>query len=268
MGHISNQIDWDVSKPCTGCTIVKVEPNLVYSNGTTAHVADGPMLHHTLLAASGGGKSDATCAGTAVGFLGQRFFASGNERTVMDVSLLDYGYKVGNNDDFNMVTELTNWETTSQTVYVRVKYTYATGSDHSGRDGLTPVWLDLDQCGDSEVSVPSGESDTHYDWDVDVPGDVVFAAGHIHDHGVNVELTNESDNGATICDSVAGYGGTGYVTPDGRSHVSSMSTCLGDPVATIAQDDELRLHAHYDVPQGHHSIDNAMGIMIVYVDEQ
>lgn len=265
MGHISNQIDWDVSKPCSGCTLIKVEPNLVYSNGNTANIADGPMLHHTLLAASGGGKSDATCAGTQVGFLGERFFASGNERTVLDVSSLDYGYKIGSNEDWNMVTELTNWETTSKTVYVRMKYTYATGSDHSNRDGVRPVWLDLDQCGDSEVSVPTGESDSHYDWTVNVPGDIIAAAGHIHDHGVNVELTNESDNGSLICDSVAGFGGTGYVTSDGHDHVSSMSTCVDDPVAAITSNQTLRLHAIYDVPTGHHSIDNAMGIMIIYI---
>ncbi|MEX1142199.1 MAG: hypothetical protein WD993_10015 [Thermoleophilaceae bacterium] len=267
MGHISNQIDWDVAKPCSGCTIIKIEPSLVYSDGSTANIADGPMLHHTLLAAKGGGKSDATCAGTSVGFLGERFFAAGNERTVMDVSSVDYGYKIGSNEDFNMVTELANWETTSKTVYVRMKYTYATGSHHNNRDALTPVWLDLDQCGDSEVSVPSGLSDSHYDWTVDVPGDIIHTAGHIHDHGVNVELTNESDNGSLICDSVAGYGGTGYVTPDGRSHVSSMSTCLGDPLATISNNQTLRLHAIYDVPSGHHAIDNAMGIMIAYIAE-
>lgn len=265
MGHVDNQIDWDVSKPCSGCTLVKVEPDLVYSDGSTANIADGPMLHHTLLAASGGGKSDATCAGTSVGFLGERFFASGNERTVLDVSSLDYGYKVGSNEDWNMVTELANWETTSQTVYVRMKYTYATGSDHSSRDGVRPVWLDLDQCGDSEVSIPTGESDSHYDWTVNVPGDIIAAAGHIHDHGVNVELTNESDNGSLICDSVAGFGGTGYVTSDGHDHVSSMSTCVDDPVAAITSNQTLRLHAIYDVPTGHHSIDNAMGIMIIYI---
>jgi hypothetical protein len=48
--------------------------------------------------------------------------------------------------------------------------------------------------------------------------------------------------------------------------VSSMSTCIGNPVATITKGQKLRLHAIYNVPAEHHPIDDAMGIMIAYIN--
>ena len=267
MGQIENKIVNNVSKPCTSCTLVGVTPDLVYTNGSKANLDTGPMLHHAMFAASGGGKSDATCAGKGPGLLGERFFASGNERTAVDLTSLSYGYKIGSSETWNMVIDLMNWETTSKTVKVKMTYKYATGSDHTSREGVRPVWLDLDQCSlDSEVSVPIGESDSHYDWKASFAGKLIAAAGHIHDHGVNVELTNESTGGTLLCNSVAGYGGAGYETPDGRKHISSMSVCTGNPISTISKNQTLRLHAIYNVPEGHHEIDDAMGIMIAYID--
>lgn len=270
-GMIENQVDWDVQKPCTDCKLIAITPDLVYTNGSEANIEDGPMLHHTMLTADGGGKSDATCGGQfPFTTLGERFFASGNERTAVDLTSEPYGYEVTKSEDWNMVTELMNWETTAKEVEVRITFKYATKGDASERENLRPVWLDVDQCSlDSEISVPSGEeSDTHYDWEVNVPGDLIATAGHIHDHGVRVELTNESQEGASLCNSVAGFGGTGYETPDEHPHLSSMGVCIGEeePLATLEEGEELRLHAIYDVPEGHHEINNAMGIMLAYID--
>lgn len=267
MGMLKNKIVTKVAKPCTGCTIIGVTPDLVYTDGTKANLDTGPMLHHAMLAASGGGKADVTCAGKGPGLLGERFFAAGNERTAVDLQSLPYGYKIGSSETWNLVYDLMNWQTTSKTVKVRMTYKYGTGSDHTGRAPVRPVWLDVDQCSlDSEISIPSGLSDTHYDWKVNLPGKLIAAAGHIHDHGVNIELTNESTGGSLLCNSVAGYGGTGYETPDGRKHVSSMGVCTGNPISTLSKNQIVRLHAIYNVPEGHHAIEDAMGIAIAYIN--
>ena len=81
MGHLENKIVTNVAKPCTGCTIIGVTPDLVYTDGTRATVSNGPMLHHAMFAAQSSGKSDVTCPGKGPGLLGERFFASGDERT-------------------------------------------------------------------------------------------------------------------------------------------------------------------------------------------
>jgi hypothetical protein len=115
--------------------------------------------------------------------------------------------------------------------------------------------------------VPLGFSDTHTDWTVPASGRVIAAADHIHDHGVNVELTNRSAGEALICNSVAAYGETpGYLTPDGRRHVSSMGVCRGNPVANVTSGQRVRLHTIYNVPAEHPAIDDAMGIMLVFVN--
>lgn len=270
MGMIENDIDFNVSKPCTGCDLIAIDPELVYAEGREANLNTGPMLHHFVFAATGNGKRDLICDGTTVGLLGQRFFASGNERTAIDVSSLRYGYNVASSgEQWNMVTELMNWETTSKRVYVRVRFTYATGSDETSRDNVRPLWFDEDGCStDSLITVPEGFSDTHRDIRSPITGNVIAAAGHIHDHGVNVELTNNSRSEALICNSVARYGETeGYRTPDGRTHVSSMGTCIRDPVAAISSGNTLRLHTIYEVPAGHHGLEEMMGIMIAWVDQ-
>jgi hypothetical protein len=268
MGMITNKIVQNIAKPCTGCTIISMTPDLRYSGGGTpkATIDGGPMMHHAMFSAQSSGKVDSTCAGTTVGQLGQRFFATGDERTPIDMTSLPYGYKVNSTETWNMVFDLMNWATTTKSVVIRVTYKYATGADATARTGVTPVWLDAAQCTlNSYLNVPVGLSDTHYDWKVNVPGKIVATAGHIHDHGVNVELTNESTGGSLICNSVAGFGGTGYVTPDGRSHVSSMSACYGNPVATVTKGQTVRLHGIYNVPSTHEPLDDAMAIALAYI---
>jgi hypothetical protein len=265
-GMITNKIVTNVAKPCTGCSIIGVTPDLVYENGSKATISEGPMLHHAMFAAQSAGKSDVTCAGKGPGLLGERFFASGDERTKVDLEALPYGYKVNSSETWNMVFDLMNWQTTSKTVNIRMTWKYATGSDHTSRAPVRPVWMDANQCSlNSYISVPIGLSDTHYDWKSTFGGKLIAAAGHIHDHGVNIELTNKSAGESLLCNSVAGYGGPGYETPDGRKHVSSMSVCTGNPISTITKGDTIRLHGIYNVPEGHHLIDDAMAIAIAYI---
>jgi hypothetical protein len=267
MGMISNEIVTNIAKPCTGCTIIGMTPDLVYENGSKANITEGPMLHHAMFTAQSSGKSDVTCAGKGPGLLGERFFASGNERTPIDLTSLPYGYKVNSSETWNMVFDLMNWETTSKKVKIRMTWKYATGTDHTSRAAVRPVWLDVAQCTlNSYYSPGFGISDTHYDWNASFGGKVIAAAGHIHDHGTNIEVTNKSAGESLICNSVAGTGGTGYVThSDGRKHTSSMSVCTGNPVATITKGNTIRLHSIYNIPEGHHAVEDAMGIALLYI---
>lgn len=265
MGHIHNEIVTNIAKPCTNCTLIGITPDLVYEDGSEANIEIGPALHHVVFFAQSKGKSDVTCGSNGPGLLGERFFASGNERTAIDLSELSYGYEVNSSESWNMVFHLANWESSSQTVYIKMTWEYATGSDAESRSPLRPVWLDADGCStDSLITVPTGESDTHYDWEASFGGELIAAAGHIHDYGVNVELTNEDNGSELLCDSEAGFGGAGYVTPDKFEHISSMSVCAGTPIASFSKGETLRLHTMYNNTT-ESAINNAMGIMIAYV---
>jgi hypothetical protein len=70
----------NATKPCSDCLITWMQAGLVYPNGTYANANTGMWLHHTVLVSLG--KPDAVC-GNEIG--AERFFASGNERTIVDI---------------------------------------------------------------------------------------------------------------------------------------------------------------------------------------
>lgn len=254
-GMLENQLELWTSKPCTGCYVTKMVPNLVYADGSNANVNTGAMLHHIVLASQW--RSDPNCSGDWLGLAGERFFASGNERTTIEFPS-GYGYRVNFWDQWNLIYDLMNMTPNEKTVYVEIEYTYTNSADD-----VSPVWLDIDQCGDSQYSIPAGYSDSHWDWDVNRPGNVVAIGGHVHDHGIRIEATNET-TGESICDSVASYGDTPeYIDMNGVARISGMTRCIADPVATVSSGDTVRIHSIYDSPEPH---DDVMGIMIAYID--
>jgi hypothetical protein len=251
-GMISNQLRLAVQRPCTDCYITSFTPDLVYADGTKATMETGPMLHHFVLASQW--RKDATCGNSWLGLAGERFFASGNERTAISFPA-GYGYRVRWYDSWNLLVDLMNHSTAAKTVYVQLKVTYRPSWESV--KPLKPVWLDIDQCGDSEYSIPAGYSDTHRNWTVNVPGKVVAMLGHVHGHGIAVEATNESKGGASICRSVA------TLDPMDVHSVLSMSTCSGDPLATLTTGQTVRLHSEY---QSSHPANDVMGIMLGFIN--
>jgi hypothetical protein len=66
--------------PCHGCLITWFHAGLEYLDGSYADAATGMWLHHTVL-------SNAAKMDTKGCKYNERFFASGNERTVIDMTL-------------------------------------------------------------------------------------------------------------------------------------------------------------------------------------
>ena len=250
-GQLNNRLMFGVQRPCSNCYITSFAPDLVYADGTRADMETGPMLHHAVWTSQF--RSDATCSGSWLGLAGERFFASGNERT--PIALPDgFGYRVRWYDSWNMLVDLMNHDAEQKTVYVQVTFTYRPASDSV--TAVRPVWLDIDQCRDSEYSIPAGPSDTHWDWKVNVPGTVVAMVGHVHGHGVAVEATNESRGGQSICKSVA------TLDPVDPHRVLSMSPCTGERLARLKAGQIVRLHSMYN---SRHAADDVMGIMLAYI---
>jgi Stress up-regulated Nod 19 len=250
-GMVHNKLLFGVARPCVDCYITAFKPDLVYGDGTTANMDSGPMLHHAVLTSQW--RPDATCAGSWLGLAGERFFGSGNERTAIRFPA-GYGYRVRYYDSWNLLVDLMNHSTTAKTVYVQVTFTTRPSWESVKR--VRPMWLDIDQCGDSEYSIPAGFSDTHWDWTVNVPGKVVAMFGHLHGHGVAVEARKGTEeDGELICRSEA------TLDPMDVHSVLAMSTCTGD-LATITTGQTVRLHSMY---QSSHAADDVMGIMLGYI---
>lgn len=251
-GTIHNKLQLGVRRPCTGCYITSFRPDLVYEDGQRATMETGPMLHHAVLTSQF--QRDATCGTSWLGLAGERFFASGDERTT--IGFPDgYGYRVRWYDSWNLLIDLMNHSVDARTVYLEITYTYR--PSYESVTSVRPVWLDIDQCRDSEYPIPAGFSDTHWDWTVNVPGNVVSVAGHVHGHGIAVESTNESTGGTSICRSEA------TLDPMDAHRVLAMSTCVDDPVARVRWGQTVRLHSEY---RSSHPADDVMGIMLMYID--
>ena len=73
-----------VQMPCTDCLITWMQADLHYENGTEANANTGLWLHHTLLVNAA--EQSLTCPDQ-----NERFFASGNERTAIDICVHGYG---------------------------------------------------------------------------------------------------------------------------------------------------------------------------------
>ncbi|MDP8931352.1 MAG: hypothetical protein M3O70_22980 [Actinomycetota bacterium] len=253
----------NVPKPCQDCFLTSLRPDLVYPDGRSANLDTGVMLHHAVWFQSG--QPDITCGPeTVVGRVGQRFFAAGNERT-SGRFVPGFGYHV-DDSSWALIIELMNHTSSPKTVNVTLEVMWRpdrpapeAASASPDMKPLTPVWLDVGNCGDSEYSAPAGPSRKRWRWTSTLQGRVISAAGHLHDGGVKTALTNLA-TGRHICTSVAGYGRNAAY----RGSIESMSTCNWDAIGTVREGEVLALDAYYDLSAPR---DDVMGIMLAYVHE-
>lgn len=171
-----------------------------------------------------------------------------------------------------------NAETVNQTAVVTITYEYLPGSPSSFHK-VTPVWLDITGCGDSEEPAENNTAFNYTSpvWTANVAGRVTVAAGHIHDGGVNLDITQ---NNSTLCDSVAAYGqNSGYIDSSGTSmpgmpmtnmgmHISSLSECS---TGQVNLGDNLTVTAFYNTTEympmmnSDGSLAPIMGIALLYL---
>jgi len=244
-----------VPPPCESCYVLGLQPDLVYLDGTPANLDTGPMLHHTVWADPS--RPDPVCgASSAIGLLGHRVFASGNERT--GFALPDgFGMPVGQGL-WRGAVELMNTSHDLKLVYVQLTARWLPRATPDIKP-VTSVWLDIDSCGDSEVDIPAGVTDIPWDWTSNISGRVITAGGHLHDGGKWLGFTNDT-TGEHVCTSVAGYG----ADPSYLGSLDSMTTCIWDRLGVIRVGDILRLNAHYNTTA---PATGVMGIMVVFVYE-
>jgi hypothetical protein len=291
-GMLENKLAFGVAKPCTNCYVTNIQATLKYADGRPANIDTGQWLHHMLLASSA--RTDAICSLSVMGLIGERFFASGNERTRARFPA-GYGYPVGTWDSWTLVYDLMNASMAPSNVKIEMTYQWVPRTTPSMKP-VRPVWLDVGPCGQADVPAGTGTYQFSRDWTVNRPGKVIGIGAHLHDGGTHLTVKNETA-GQVVCTSVAGYGGPGYEDPEGamdhgqgagqsgsppstdghghtdvdhaRLHLSSMTQCLaptGDqPVALLASGQRVSITAYYDAdkhPQhGGHPV---MGIAILY----
>ena len=204
---------------------------------------------------------------------GDRFFASGNERTPVDLTAngsVKAGYPIYDGDVIAMGGELMNMRHDSQEVQLTMIFEFVPRVEKRFRK-VQSYWVDVGGCEGSNV--PARENAV---WELESPdvvvgnrGKVVFVASHLHDGGVRQEVMR---NGDVVCESVAGYGDDGQEEGDGggaEQHIDSLSTCAG--VGKTRKGDRWSVRSYYDTtlhaPMRNMdgSLEPVMGISLVYV---
>jgi hypothetical protein len=126
----------------------------------------------------------------------ERFAASGSERT--PIAFPDpYAYLVGANESWSGLWHIMNETTTSRQVYIQYKIGYQPGANATNTRGVTPFFLDVTGCGNSEYNVPGdgGAGSVHTKtatWAAPWKGMLVGAGGHVHGGGINIGLRDEA----------------------------------------------------------------------------
>ncbi|MGQ0843941.1 MAG: hypothetical protein ACT4QF_07375 [Sporichthyaceae bacterium] len=252
--HGQNRFVPTIAKPCEDCYVTSVTPDLVMADGSRADMNDGVMLHHMVIFEPG--KTDPTCGRSqGVGALGRRIFAAGDERTSIALPA-GFGFKV-DPGRWTGIAELMNHSAQAQTVYLTVDVAHVPANT-PGMKPVTPVWLDVANCSDSQYRVPAGRSATPWTWTSTMTGRIVAGGGHVHAGGIGLTLDNATSK-QRICASRAGYG-----TDALAGMVTSMSTCEWDSLGTVRRGETLRMTSLYDAPR---ELGGVMGIMLIAVYE-
>jgi len=292
-GMVWNQPVTNVQKPCNACYITGMQAGLEYADRSNANINTGVWLHHMVLMSQGAGKSDPTCATNgfslphfAVGASGataERIFASGNERTALEVPAnLNYGYPVAAADRFHLLVDLMNENEAPKQVYMTIKYKFKPTATPGIRP-VKPLWLDINQCGTSEVKAKTGKYNyKSVPWRSTLNGPFIGVGGHLHDGGTNLTV---DVNGQVVCNSEAKYatkpeyisGGGGMDHGDGgmdhggmMEHISEHTVCYN--IGQLKTGDVVGITANYDDTQHaqmvhNGKLHNVMGIAIGYVGQ-
>jgi hypothetical protein len=265
-GHTGNVFSLGVQTPCTDCFITKISPDLVYADGSNANVDTGPMVHHFVMYNQL--RRDPLCGGNITNpsfFLGERFMAAGNERTVLP-SPEGYGYYVEPNARWNMIADYMNHAYEPKTVFVKITWDFVPAAGANLKK-LQPLWLSIPECFplDTYVVQP-GRTTATFNWSSSLSGKIVGTGGHLHNSGQNIKLSNAT-TGQQVCDSKAGYGESPeYINVHGGKELSSMSICVGSQgVGQVKAGETLRIESTYDAKE---MISDAMGIMMVFLEAQ
>ncbi|KAK4541809.1 hypothetical protein LTR36_007341 [Oleoguttula mirabilis] len=211
----------DVQMPCTNCIITWMQAGLEYPNGTVANANTNLWLHHTVFANMN--RTSTVCPGPDNP---DTFFASGNERTPIDIcanGTEQAGYYLASTDTLGMELELMNMSPTPQSGVLTMTYEYIPDPP-SSFSHVKLLWLDIGGCnGSSDQPVKSATQAFQYTssaWVSDISGKVTFVGGHLHDGGTHLEVQR---NGTEECDCVATYGANSAYIGGGMSMSASMA---------------------------------------------
>jgi hypothetical protein len=181
------------------------------------------------------------------------------------------GYHITDTDSMAMGIELMNAELKAQSTYLTLTFEYVElKQDKQSWSKISPIWLDVGGCGDSDQPATK---DSSFQYSMQDPftanfsGSIPFIGGHLHDGGTHLEVL-KNDN--VLCDCVAEYSADAVSAGiDAPMGLSRISTCEQD--MSMKQGDLWSLRAFYNTTahapmmEANKILAPVMGIALIYV---
>jgi plastocyanin len=188
------------AKPKVDGWITRMRPDLVYTDGRVPRV-DVLHLHHGVWLNMS--RQDTTSPG-----LPERFFAAGEEKTVMTLPK-GYGYEYKASDRWLLNHMIHNLTPVAAKVYMELEIDFIpkTSDAAKGIQPVRPIWMDVRNGQIYPVfnvkkgagkkgtyTYPTDEPDAYAngnkqnEWTVDRDGTLVATAGHLHPGGLHTDL--------------------------------------------------------------------------------
>ncbi|KAK4506292.1 hypothetical protein PRZ48_000022 [Zasmidium cellare] len=259
MLEITDQID----PPCKDCLITSMQVALEYADGSDADANTGMWMHHFVFVNDQ--ETTYECETE-----GHPFFASGNERTALDLTRGGkdpVGYHFAPTDRLTFYGELMNMISTEQTVILSVTWSYVP-APYTDYALATPYWLNIGGFGSSDRPAANNSRFTYSSPTLtpDFHGRIVFIGSHLHDGGTLVEVFK---NGEVLCAVEPVYSESQGESADGMLHIKAMPVCLD--AGSVRPGDELNLTATFDtfayapMVNNDGSLEPVMGVAVAYV---
>ena len=267
--NIDNQ--FGIEQPTEDGWIVGFRPDLTYLDGTVPRV-DVVHLHH-------GVWLNANAKDSTSG-LPQRFFAAGEEKTILSLPApYAYPYHVGDKWFLNYMLHNLTPEATDVLVTYDVDFIPASSPDAAGMIAARPVWMDVQNGkaypvfdalrgqGDGVTYTYPDQATDPYpgepqlnQWTVDQDGVLIATAAHLHPGGLHGDLwLDRAGDTAHLFRSDAKY----YEPAGAVSWDVAMTATMPDWRVAVRKGDTLRVNATYDAARA--SWYESMGIMIVWM---
>lgn len=244
---IAQPRDFTFSIPFDGW-LVTYDPSLVDAAGAAL---PGGLLHHAGL--WNAARSDFLCPNKE-----EHIFGAGSELAAWP-QVPGYGYPVQQGTKVRVSVMFANATPVSYSdAYFELRIAYRTSaSGATPLKNVYPMWMNVEECGDSSYTLEPGKSTTAARFTVRYPGALLAVGGHLHDYGRDLLLQD-----LTFMDTVADL----VPQTDSAGHLLSIpSTSFIDRGGyRLEQGQTLKLTAVYNNPTGRYLPDAAMGIAVGY----
>jgi hypothetical protein len=225
---------------------------------------DGIHLHHVVMLSTK--AKDSACPDTGYARFGQRFAASGNEKSPI---LLPPGaaYHARAGDGWGAIWHVMNMGATRlDGVKLAYEIVYFEGAPDATTRDVKPYYLDVAGCEKSSFDLAGGGAPgstvtKSATFTLPDSGRGVYTLGHLHDGGVDVTLTDPT--GQPRCTATARYGeggGTGHEHGHGEmGNIASIDLC---PAPFDVAPGSWTVDARYP---GDVAFTKVMGVIFMYV---